>query len=581
MPQLVKKRCSGWAVLAVGALVASILAVGVAPAAAVERHADQQSTWKACLGPALAATDFTDVSMDSVHYDNIKCLAYYEITKGKTPELFAPNDNVTRSQMALFLARAADAAGIDLGEAVDQNYVDVNADDTERVNAINLLVTAGIMDGYTNSSFDPSSSTHFAPAEYVTRWEMARFLFAFLDHALVSVLVDQLPDSLEGNTDGVGGIELNDHDEDGVGEPVDDYFRDAQRQTPAHIAAEIAAIYELGVTTGTNGMVGEAGEFEPNSLVTRAQMASFIMRAMAHTNLRPEGLTAQHTPTQTQVSVRSADFVPIVDERVEVFFSNFADHAFDRSGECDLTFVGDYAPSFLPCEMDRGDELTNDFGNVTYPFGTQLSNTLSIVCSQAPATDGTAGSYTLTVDAPSSIAQFAAWAWRGELYDDVDSGTDLVEVEPANATTSGAEATHAVVSGGPAKLGAGHEHIKMGEALIYNIQLSSEVLGPDGSPTGKYAPATPSAGENYGFAVTIVKHFQSLDTSNVPDRQGPSRSRSIWLASRRGCRGCSTPTAAERSRSPSTTGIRSWQARSATTATCRSRSSCLRCPATS
>ena len=516
MPQLVKKRCSGWAVLAVGALVASILAVGAAPAAAVERHADQQSTWKACLGPALVAQGFTDVSMDSVHYDNINCLAYYGITNGRTPEEFAPGANVTRSHMALFLARAADAAGIDLGEAVDQNYVDVNADDTERVNAINLLVTAGIMDGYTNSSFDPSSSTHFAPAEPVTRWEMARFLFAFLDHALVSVLVDQLPDSLEGNTDGVGGIELNDHDEDGVGEPVDDYFRDAQRQTPAHIAAEIAAIYELGVTTGTNGMVGEAGEFEPNSLVTRAQMASFIMRAMAHTNLRPEGLTAQHTPTQTQVSVRSADFVPIVDERVEVFFSNFADHAFDRSGECDLTFVGDYAPSFLPCEMDRGDELTNDFGNVTYPFGTQLSNTLSIMCSQAPATGGTAGSYTLTVDAPSSIAQFAAWVWRGELYDEVDSGTDLFEVEPANATTSGAEATHAVVSGGPAELGDGHEHIKMGEALNYKIQLSSPVLGPDGSPTGKYAPASPSAGENYGFAVTIVKHFQ------VSDGDGPS-----------------------------------------------------------
>ena len=34
MPQLVKKRRSGWAVLAVGALVASLLAVGAAPAGA-------------------------------------------------------------------------------------------------------------------------------------------------------------------------------------------------------------------------------------------------------------------------------------------------------------------------------------------------------------------------------------------------------------------------------------------------------------------------------------------------------------------------------------------------------------------
>ena len=55
MPQLVKKRRSGWAVLAVGALVASILAVGASPAAAMSRQPDFEAQWKACLGPALAA----------------------------------------------------------------------------------------------------------------------------------------------------------------------------------------------------------------------------------------------------------------------------------------------------------------------------------------------------------------------------------------------------------------------------------------------------------------------------------------------------------------------------------------------
>ena len=35
MPQLVKKRRSGWAVLAAAAMVASILAVGASPAAAI------------------------------------------------------------------------------------------------------------------------------------------------------------------------------------------------------------------------------------------------------------------------------------------------------------------------------------------------------------------------------------------------------------------------------------------------------------------------------------------------------------------------------------------------------------------
>ena len=519
MPQLVKKRRSGWALLAVGALVASILAVGTTPVAAVERNADQQAQWRVCLGPAMADQGFADVSMDSVHYDNINCLKYYGITTGRTEDSFAPDSNVTRSQMALFLARSADAAGIVLGEFVDQGFVDVNVDDTERANAINRMVSARIMFGDTNSSFDPPSNTHFAPTDHVTRWEMAMFLFAFLDHALDSVLVDQLPDSIEGNDDGVGGIEINARD--GVGDRVDDYFLDAERQTPAHVAARIGAVYELGVTTGTNDMVGEAGTFEPNGLVTREQMASFIMRALGHTNLRPAGLTAQHTPTQTQVSVRDADFDPIVDERVEVFYSNFSDHAFDSSGECDESFVGDYAPSFNPCEMDRGDELTDDFGNVTYPFGSELSNTLSIVCSQPPETGGTAGSYTLTVDAPSSIAQFSAWAWRGDLYEDVDSRTELFEVEPANAVSTGAEATYAVVSGGPEELGDGYEHIKMGETLIYKVQLSAPVLLPDGSQSGKYTPAAPSAGENYGFSVTVVKHYQALGTDNVPNAEFP------------------------------------------------------------
>ena len=62
----------------------------------------------------------------------------------------------------------------------------------------------------------------------------------------------------------------------------------------------ISATYELGITKGTNRMIGEDGTFDPNGLVTRAQMASFIMRTMGHTNLRPAGLTAQSTNDDTR-----------------------------------------------------------------------------------------------------------------------------------------------------------------------------------------------------------------------------------------------------------------------------------------
>ena len=322
MAQHVKKRRTGWAIIAAAAMIASILAaVGTSPAAATTRKPDFEAQWKACVGPALEASDFEDVSMDSVHYDNINCLAYYGITKGTTADTFNPSGNVTRSQMALFLARAADAAGVDLGDAMDMGFTDLNADDTERVNAINRLVAKGIMFGDTQTSFDPPSTTRFAPTDHVTRWEMAMFLFAFLDHALESVLVDEWPASVDG--DSAGRVELGSQDGGRTGTRPDDYFGDARRQTPAHVDDRISAIYELGVTNGTNQMIGENGTFDPNGLVTRAQMASFITRALGHTNLRPAGLTSQSTNDDTLVSLRDADFVPVTGERTEVFTTNF------------------------------------------------------------------------------------------------------------------------------------------------------------------------------------------------------------------------------------------------------------------
>ena len=319
MPQLVKKRRSGWAVLAAGALVASILAVGASPAAAAEQNADAQATWTACLGPAKAGGDFTDVAMDSVHYDAINCLAYYGVTTGKTADTYDPDSSVTRSQMALFLTRMAAVAGVDLGEAGDQGFGDLGSTGDDRVAAINVLAAAGIMEGRTSMSFEPEGT--------VTRADMAQHLFAFIDLALDSVHIDNLPVTVDG--DGTG-IELN--VVDGDGQPVDDWFGDARRSTPAHVDEIIGAVYELGITTGTNNMVGEAGTFEPTAAVTRAQMASFIMRTLGHTNLRPAGVTAQQTRTSTQVSVRDADFAPIAGASVELFTTNYADDVFDDRG---------------------------------------------------------------------------------------------------------------------------------------------------------------------------------------------------------------------------------------------------------
>ena len=55
---------------------------------------------------------------------------------------------------------------------------------------------------------------------------MAQDIFTFLDLAPDSVVIDDLPDSLEDDQDGTGKIELN--AVDGVGERVKDYFGDVR-----------------------------------------------------------------------------------------------------------------------------------------------------------------------------------------------------------------------------------------------------------------------------------------------------------------------------------------------------------------
>ena len=505
MPQLVKKRRSGWAVLAAGAMVASILAVGASPAAAASRQPDQPATWKACLAPASASYGFTDVAMDSVHAAYINCLAYYGISKGTSADTFDPHGNVTRSQMALFLARAAAAAGIDLGESMDQGFTDIGDMDTERANAINSLVSAGIMFGDTVTSFDPPSTTHFAPSDHVTRWEMAMFLFAFLDHALDTVLVDSLPTSIDG--DGTGHVELNSADGE-TGTKPDDYFRDARRQTPAHVDDRISAIYELGVTNGTNGMVGEQGTFEPNGLVTRAQMATFIMRAMGHTNLRPAGLTAQSTSDDTMVSVRSADFKPIGDARTEVFTTNFPDDAFDPSGDCITRFTANQNPSFNECRLDVGDILTDaDTGNALWEgVGIKQGNRLAIACTASGSVHGT---YTFMAGTRGSATDFTVYAWMGDIGDAADE-EGLTKSVAANTLVTTSDAVKAVITGGTAL------HVKMGSVVTYTVQLRDA----KGNNVG------PTPGENNYFNVQ-VDTYQETDTADTFAADDFTRVRSV------------------------------------------------------
>ena len=100
----------------------------------------------------------------TTHEDAINALAASGITEGCTSSTFCPDEEVTRGQMASFLARA-----LDLPPGPDA-FGDDNG--TTHEDAINALAATGITEGCTSSTF--------CPLVEVTRGQMAAFLYRAL-----------------------------------------------------------------------------------------------------------------------------------------------------------------------------------------------------------------------------------------------------------------------------------------------------------------------------------------------------------------------------------------------------------------
>ncbi|MYB27774.1 MAG: S-layer homology domain-containing protein [Acidimicrobiaceae bacterium] len=402
MLQRFSKMRSRWATLAVGALVASLLAVNATTATAVTDTPDERARVNVCVGEALEDWDFTDVSDDHIFHDAINCLAHYGVTIGTGDgSTFSPEDPVERWQMMLFLTRALIPTGINLSPARGQNFTDLGHLNDEARDAIDLLVTNGIATATSGRTFEP-----FA---YVDRAEMALLLVRLLDAAGDVVTFNNVGDIL---------LDAND---DGIQTEPDDYFKDARDLVPVATDQAISAAYELGITTGVDPTpaVGTAQPgldlfYRPRSPVTRGQMAAFILRTLGHTMARPRGLSAQYDGSEIRVSLRDDDFEPISDAPIDMFFieTEDANRAFQSNGRCrDVEFVdGAYA-----CEIDDSDLTTDDDGEVS-----------------------------LTV--PETVfdgIDTTVWVWTGRDRDVADTDdTDLfrLDIEPSEQTQGAAKA---------------------------------------------------------------------------------------------------------------------------------------------
>ncbi len=196
-------------------------------------------------GDELAVTRFEGDSSGrfvdddgSTHEANIERLAAAGITSGCDPAnlaLFCPDDDVSRAQMASFLTEAASLPPATPG-------FDPFSDDDGNTHeaSINAIAQAAVTLGC-----DPADPTRYCPADPVTRAQMATFLVRAFD--LDTLVTPADPDPFT--------------DDDGsVHEP------------------NIAILFEAGITLGCDP--ADPGRYCPADPVTRAQMASFIMRTL-------------------------------------------------------------------------------------------------------------------------------------------------------------------------------------------------------------------------------------------------------------------------------------------------------------
>ena len=174
----------------------------------------------------IATSSFSDVQTDHLFAGEILGLRELGVTVGCTATNFCPDQDVTRAEMAAFLVRALDLTMT----SEEDPFRDDDGHDLE----VQIAVLHG------NGITAGCSIQRYCPEHGITRAEMAAFLVRAF-HLPPTKLANQFTD-------------------------VDDHF----------FSAEIAVLGASGITTGCT-----ATKFCPDRLLTRAEMAGFLVRALA------------------------------------------------------------------------------------------------------------------------------------------------------------------------------------------------------------------------------------------------------------------------------------------------------------
>ena len=170
-----------------------------------------------------------------MHEDSIEQIARWGVTTGCGDNRFCPSRTVNRAQMAAFLYRAVTHLHGAPAQSGEARLSDVAGDAWYRANALWAV----------NKSVIRAPSGRFDPGGAVTRADMAEMLIAAFDHLTA-------PARARGLFTDTGGL-------------------------PDAAVRAMEGIRAAGVTTGcaTNPL-----RYCPDKTVTRAQMASFLARAV-------------------------------------------------------------------------------------------------------------------------------------------------------------------------------------------------------------------------------------------------------------------------------------------------------------
>lgn len=210
------------------ALTVALIGIGL-----LVPHAAATEIDAACPPDEVPSAGFTDVADGSTHRLAIDCVVWWSVAFGTSSTTYGPNANLTREEMAAFVARAMRAAGYDLPTRPRDAFDDTGASPYKH--AINQIAEVGVVRGFPDGTYRPRAT--------VSRAQMATYL--------VNLYEETTGETLTASRD------YFDDDDGTIHEP------------------NINKIAEADITQGT-----AARTYSPSLAVRRGQIGSFLARVL-------------------------------------------------------------------------------------------------------------------------------------------------------------------------------------------------------------------------------------------------------------------------------------------------------------